>query len=66
MSQTVSDLDLDLMPREEALARLREILDALGKLHGSRIAPRTIAESHLVEHGHRLAFGCCRPASPAD
>lgn len=65
MSETHPEPLLDLLPREEALQRLNEIVRSLSILHGSQLAPRTIAETHWAETGHRFGFGCCRVDTPA-
>jgi len=60
------DNSLDLLPREENLARLYELTSRLGlgtaaTLHG----PHTAQREHLLETGHLLRFGCCRDAENA-
>ena len=50
------------LPRQEALIRLYELRDSIDRLLQRRgvLNPHSEAERHLVTHGHRLAFGCCR------
>jgi len=62
MTVLVDKRELDLLPREEALARLYELLDRFGS--GLRVVDSgcaTPAKQHARETGHLLAFGCCAP-----
>lgn len=54
------------LPREEALVRLYELRDRIEKSIASRgvLNPRSESERHRQEHGHALAFGCCRVIVP--
>lgn len=51
----------DLVPREENLVRLYELLEQLVPRQ-TLMAALTVAEKHRVEFGHVLRFGCCRDA----
>lgn len=53
----------DLSPDPIVLERLRTLVDRLGLVTASRLAPRTAAEDHRRTHGHVLRFGCCRASA---
>jgi len=63
MTVLVDKAELDLLPREEALARLYELLDRFGTgirvVDSGRCSP---AQQHARETGHLLRFGCCSGA----
>ena len=50
----------DLSPDPAVLARLHALVDELGLVNASRLAPISVAEQHRLATGHRLSFGCCR------
>jgi hypothetical protein len=52
----------DQLPREETLVRLLELGQRFGLRRASTLGPACEAERHALEHGHALAFGCCRAA----
>lgn len=56
----MENVELDLLPREETLVRLYELRDRFGLVAASQLGARSEAERHLLDTGHRLAFGCCR------
>ncbi len=59
------DDSYEQLPRQEALVRLYELRDRIDKALQLRgvLNPCSESERHLKEHGHRLAFGCCRPVA---
>ena len=56
----VDNLQNDQLPREETLVRLLELGARYGLTTAVELGARTEAQRHLLEHGHVLAFGCCR------
>lgn len=48
--------------REEQLVRLYQLRDQIERVIANRgvTNPRSEAERHMIETGHKLAFGCCR------
>jgi hypothetical protein len=50
---------LDLLPSEEGLVRLLELVERYGARPDVTDAARTVSEQHRVTHGHRLTWGCC-------
>ena len=48
--------------REEQLVRLYQLRDQVERVIANRgvTNPRSESERHLIETGHRLAYGCCR------
>lgn len=62
MAVVVDKSELDLLPPEEALARLYELVERFGRgltivEHGAM----TPSQRHARETGHLLSFGCCSP-----
>lgn len=54
------------MQRLDTLARLLELTNRYGVTRASALG--TIiseAKRHRIEHGHDLAYGCCRDAEPS-
>ena len=56
---------IDEVDRARALASMAMLSEWIANYHVERaiantLPPRTAAERHLREHGHMLAFGCCR------
>jgi hypothetical protein len=54
-------------PRAEALVHLYELRDRIERVIAARGVqnPRSESERHLIEHGHRLSFGCCATVTPS-
>jgi hypothetical protein len=56
--------ELDLLPDEEALVRLYELVERFGRQDPAHLRPKSESERHRASHGHLLRFGCC--ATPAE
>ena len=55
--------ELDLLPFEEQLEKLRAICARYGVRRASDLPTLASARrDHLVTHGHHLSAGCCRPS----
>lgn len=60
MSVLVDKAEYDLLPREEALARLYDLIDRFSVgIHVVDTGACTPAQQHARETGHLLRFGCC-------
>jgi hypothetical protein len=56
--------ELDLLPPEEALVRLLELVDRFGQRLPATGGPQSESRRHRATHGHLLRFGCC--ATPGE
>jgi len=56
----VDNQPLDLLPDIEAYARLLDLRNRYGLETARQLGARTVVEQHFLDHGHPLAFGCCR------
>jgi hypothetical protein len=60
MSVLVDKTAFDLLPREEALVRLYELISRFGQgLQVVESGACSPAQQHARETGHLLRFGCC-------
>jgi hypothetical protein len=56
-------MERDLTPDAEHLARLVALTKRYGLRRAVDVAPSSESARHAAETGHKLSYGCCRPAS---
>src|SRR4051812_32380960 len=64
---SADDSPPDDLHRVIGLSHMAALLELAARCRGTRLArshcyPSTAATRHIADHGHELAFGCCRVA----